>query len=138
MHISQMVSRLVTAISFSLFMHTQTTSTLVQVPLEIMGMIARRAKSSDICSPSLVQRSWRWIAQSELFRNIRIVTILQSHHLIHAFMCNTGHENPRKGHSRVLLENFVQNIYLDITGNPINSRLGSAVILRGFDSSFTT
>jgi hypothetical protein len=62
---------------------------------------------------------------------------LQSH-LVHAFMCNIGHENPSKGHSGVLLENFVQNIYLDITGNPVDSRLGSAVILHGFDSSFTT
>jgi hypothetical protein len=105
---------------------------LVQVPLEIIGMIARRAMLSDICSLSLVQRSWWWIAQSELFRNVRIVTILQSQHFVNAFMCNIGYENPRKGHSCVPLESFVQNIFLDMTGNRTKNRPNFTVILRNF------
>jgi hypothetical protein len=127
-----MVSRVATATSFFSVTFIQTMPRLVQVPLEMIGMIARRAMPSDMCSLSPVQGSWLWIAQSELFRNVRIVTILQSQHFVNAFICNIGYKNPRKGHSHVPLESFVQNIFLDMTGNPTENRPKFSVILRNF------
>jgi hypothetical protein len=97
-------------------------------------MIANCSMPSDICSLSLAQRSWRQIAQSELFRNIQIVTILQSQQFVNAFMCNIGPENPGKDHNHVPLENFVQNIYLDVTSGPGEDQKKSAVILRNLST----
>src|ERR1700683_4212577 len=105
----------------------------VCIPPEIVGMIARYAVSqSDVCSLSLIQRSWQSFVQAEIFGNVWISTTLQSQQFVNAFMCNISPENPQKCHNRVPLETFVQNIYLDVTDSLIDHRLRSVAILHNF------
>jgi hypothetical protein len=98
----------------------------VYLPPEIVGIIASHAVSPyDIYHLSLVQKSWKRVAQTELFGNVHIRTILQSRHFVNAFICNLGPENTEKGLDRTPLETFLRNVYLDVTSDGGSGSVGS-------------
>ena len=101
----------------------------VYLPLEIV--VSHAVSPYDVCHLSLVQKSWKRVAQTELFRNVHIHTILQGRHFVNAFICNLGPENAGKGLDCTPLENFVCNVYLDVT-SLIEDQDQSVVILCNF------
>jgi hypothetical protein len=120
----------VTGKSFEIWLVPQAAP--VYLPTEIVGIIASHAVSSyDICHLSLVQKSWKRVAPTELFGNVHIRTILQSRHFVNALICNLGPENAEKGLDRTPLGTFVRNVYLDVT-SLIEDQDQSVVILRNF------
>ena len=92
----------------------------IYIPLEIVAQISGWLDTgSDLTNMALVQRSWCYPAQAELFSTVILKCPIRMQLFVEAFVRNIGPGNPlwslRIG--RLHLENFVRHIYVDIPEN---------------------
>src|SRR5882762_137434 len=92
----------------------------VNIPLDIVAQVAGWLDSgSDLTSMALVQQSWCYPAQIELFGTVVLKCPIRAQLFVEAFIRNIGPGNPLKriGIGRLRLECFVHHIYVDIPCN---------------------
>jgi len=92
----------------------------VVAPLDVVANIAKHLDSgNDLGNMALVERSWCYPAQVELFRAVVLKCPVRAQLFVEAFLRNLGPDNPliRSGIKRLPLEMFVRHIYMDVPEN---------------------
>jgi hypothetical protein len=92
----------------------------VNIPLDVVIQIVGWLDSGcDLANMALVQRSWCYPAQVELFRAVILKCPLRAQLFVEAFVRNLGPGNPaiRRGVNRLPLERYVRYIYVDVPEN---------------------
>ena len=92
----------------------------VNVPIDVITHIAKQLDSGcDLGNMALVERSWCYPAQVELFRAVVLKCPVRAQLFVEAFLQNLGPGNPliRKGVKRLRLEMYVRHIYVDVPEN---------------------
>jgi len=92
----------------------------VNIPLDVVTQIVRWLDSGcDLANVALVQRSWCYPAQVELFRAVILKCPLRAQLFVEAFVRNLGPGNPaiRRGVNCLPLERYVRYIYVDVPEN---------------------
>jgi len=93
---------------------------VVNIPYDIVAQVARCLDSrGDLTNMALVQRSWCYPVQLELFRAVILKCPVCAQLFVAAFVQNLGPGNPsiRSGTNRVPLERYVRHILLDVLEN---------------------
>jgi hypothetical protein len=103
----------------------------IYLPLEIVAQISGWLDTgSDLTNMALVQRSWCYPAQAELFSTVILKCPIRIQLFVEAFVRNIGPGNPlwnlRIG--RLHLESFVRHIYVDIPENYSQARFYANLI----------
>jgi hypothetical protein len=99
---------------------TGTQHPAVSIPIDIVTQIVGWMDSGgDLASMALVQRSWCYPAQVELFRAVILKCPVRAQLFVEAFIRNLGPGNPvmRRGSQRLHLERYVRHIYVDVPEN---------------------
>jgi hypothetical protein len=99
---------------------TGTQHPAVSIPIDIVTQIVGWMDSGgDLASMALVQRSWCYPAQVELFRAVILKCPVRAQLFVEAFIRNLGPGNPvmRRGSQRLHLERYVRYIYVDVPEN---------------------